>query len=84
MKNEKKIKQNDLINQKYFLNFCFIKYLLYVNILLYKIIKHHQLLHIYMFYIPFCRKFYAEFKYDVSFSFWVYLDPHSGFCRGMY
>ena len=32
-----------------------------------------------MFYIPFCRKFYAEFKYDISFSFWVYLDPHSGF-----
>jgi len=37
-----------------------------------------------MFYIPFRRKFYAEFKYDISFSFWVYLDPHSGFCRGMY
>jgi len=36
-----------------------------------------------MFYIPFCRKFYAKFKFDVSFSFWVYLDPHSRFCRGI-
>jgi hypothetical protein len=35
-------------------------------------------------FLPFSRKFYAEFKFDVSFSFWVYLDPHSRFCRGMY
>jgi hypothetical protein len=48
-----------LINQKYILNFCFIKYLLFVIYMLYKIIKHHQFLPIYMFYIPFCRKFYT-------------------------
>jgi len=54
----KKIKQNDLINQKYFLNFCFIEYLIYVNFLLYKNNKAiFKLLHTYMFYIPFCRKF---------------------------
>ncbi len=36
------------------------------------------------FFIPFCRKFCNEmkmllgdtkFKYDISFSFWIYLDP---------
>ena len=32
----KKVKQNNLINQTYLLIFCFFKYLLYVNFLLYK------------------------------------------------
>jgi len=45
-------------------------------------VPHIQISAIYMFYIPFCRTFYAEFKYDISFLFWVYLDPHSGtFCQ---
>jgi hypothetical protein len=61
----KKVKQNDLINQKYFLNFCFIN----------AIKQYFKLLHKYMFYIPFCRKFHAEFKYDISFSYWTLLDP---------
>jgi hypothetical protein len=44
----KKVKQNDLINQTYLLIFCFIKYLLYVNFMLYKSNKAiFKLLHIY-------------------------------------
>ena len=99
--------------KKFISNFRFKSNLLYINFLLYKNNKAiFKLLYTYMFYIPFCRKFYvefkffckkqvsanitlinyipfcrkfnAEFKYDISFSFWVYLDPHSGFCRGMY
>ncbi len=69
----KKVKQNDLTNQKFISNFCFIKSLIHINFLLYKTNKAiFKLFHIYMFYIPFCIKFNGELKYDISFSYWPF------------
>jgi hypothetical protein len=56
--------------KKFISNFRFKSNLLYINFLLYKNNKAiFKLLYTYMFYIPFCRKFYVEFKYDISFSY---------------
>jgi hypothetical protein len=47
----KKVKQNDLINQKYFSNFCFIKSLLYKFFALQKQLSNIETsLHIYVLY----------------------------------
>ena len=74
----KKVKQNDLTNQEFISNFCFIKSLIHMNFLLYKSNKAiFKLFHI--CFILFCRKFNGEFKYDISFSYWALLDPIPGF-----
>jgi hypothetical protein len=76
----KKTKQNGLIKQKFVSNFALIKFALYFI----KATKQYFNFFQYKCYILFCRKFHAEFKYGIIFSYWTLLGPHPVFCRGIY